>query len=183
MNASTISTYFLNKEPRDGLSNLKLQKLLYYAQGLHLAIFGEALFDERVENWTHGPVVPSVYHQYKQYGNANISTGPALDTAAMSRQTMIFLDEVYQKFSHYTASALRNQTHRERPWQCTTTNEEISYALMQDYFEEELEGPLGEAFTASLRERNKREFREAWGEAMRGETHPISELWVGLDVE
>lgn len=42
------------------MTNMKLQKMLYYQQGLHLAYFGTPLFDEDLEAWMYGPVVPSV---------------------------------------------------------------------------------------------------------------------------
>lgn len=53
-----------NDEPNGGekLTNLKLQKLLYYQQGFHLAVFGIPLFNEDVEAWMYGPVVPDVYN-------------------------------------------------------------------------------------------------------------------------
>lgn len=56
-----VAAYFLwldNEREGDGISNMKLQKPAYYAQGFHLALFDTALFDERVEAWDHGPVVP-----------------------------------------------------------------------------------------------------------------------------
>ena len=51
----------LNSNSGDTISPLKLQKLLYYCQAWHYTIFNEVLFDERIEAWTHGPVVPSQY--------------------------------------------------------------------------------------------------------------------------
>lgn len=47
------------------MTNLKLQKMLYYQQGFHLAYFGTPLFDDEIEAWMYGPVVPSVYNHYK----------------------------------------------------------------------------------------------------------------------
>jgi uncharacterized phage-associated protein len=62
-----IAKYFLvqvEEELGDSISNLKLQKLVYYAQGFNLALFdGNPLFDEEIQAWTHGPVVPALYHQ------------------------------------------------------------------------------------------------------------------------
>lgn len=46
-------------------SRLKLLKLLYYIQGYHLAMFNAPLFNDRMEAWLHGPVVPSVYQWVK----------------------------------------------------------------------------------------------------------------------
>jgi len=56
----------------DELSNMKLQKLLYYAQGHHLAKKHGALFTGEIEAWSHGPVVPSVCRAFKDFGAASI---------------------------------------------------------------------------------------------------------------
>jgi uncharacterized phage-associated protein len=56
--------YFLRLQTGDAgdaISNMKLQKLLYYAQGFALAILGNPLFPEDFEKWTFGPVLPVVY--------------------------------------------------------------------------------------------------------------------------
>ena len=50
-------------EHGDTISNLKLQKMMYYRQGFHLAYFGTPLFDEDIVAWQYGPVVPSVYKE------------------------------------------------------------------------------------------------------------------------
>ena len=53
-------------EHGDTISNLKLQKMMYYQQGFHLAYFGTPLFDEDIVAWQYGPVVPSVYKEYNR---------------------------------------------------------------------------------------------------------------------
>jgi len=76
--AFDIANYFLLKaqeaqeEDQELISNLKLQKLIYYAQGIHLASEGTPLFPDRIEAWTYGPVVPTLYHHYKTYGSSGI---------------------------------------------------------------------------------------------------------------
>ena len=50
------------------MTNMKLQKMLYYQQGFHLAYFETPLFDEDIEAWMYGPVVPSMYEKYKEFG-------------------------------------------------------------------------------------------------------------------
>ena len=72
----TITNYILSmseEDVGDGISNLKLQKLLYYCQGTYLAIKGTPLFEHPIEAWEHGPVVPEVYHQYKEHGSGQYS--------------------------------------------------------------------------------------------------------------
>ena len=55
------------------ITQLKLQKLLYYAKGLHMRNSdGLPLFPERMEAWAHGPVVVDVYHDVKHYGKLPI---------------------------------------------------------------------------------------------------------------
>lgn len=62
--ATTTAKWFVdwaNAEDAE-LSNLKLQKLQYYAQGHHLAVYGQPLFADKIQAWSYGPVVPEVYH-------------------------------------------------------------------------------------------------------------------------
>ena len=117
----------------EGLSNLKLQKLCYYAQGFYLALFGKSLFDEEIEAWVHGPVVPELYHQFKVHGKAPIPLGEYPDSLTAQQEGLI--EEVYDVFGQYTAWKLRNLTHEEPTWQhyegCAGT---IPQREMQEYF-------------------------------------------------
>lgn len=76
---AAVANYFLDKAREDGvdLSPMKLQKLIYFAHGWHLAIYGEPLIDESVEAWAWGPVISSIYHDFKKYGRDPI-TSPAV---------------------------------------------------------------------------------------------------------
>eukprot|EP00826_Nyctotherus_ovalis_P042107 TRINITY_DN4299_c0_g1_i16.p2 TRINITY_DN4299_c0_g1~~TRINITY_DN4299_c0_g1_i16.p2 ORF type:complete len:120 (+),score=6.22 TRINITY_DN4299_c0_g1_i16:161-520(+) len=56
----------------DEITNLKMQKLLYYAQGTYLALKDEKLFDEDLVAWTHGPVVKEIYYDFCQYKSGGI---------------------------------------------------------------------------------------------------------------
>lgn len=62
-----VADYFiwLANDSGSFISNLKLQKLVYYAQAWYLAIYGQSLFDEDFEAWVHGPIIPSLYQKYK----------------------------------------------------------------------------------------------------------------------
>lgn len=143
ISANQVAKYFLAKadeEVGDGISNLKLQKLVYYAQAYHLAMHGEPLFGDRLEAWEHGPVVPDLYHAYKEYGAANIPAPSDLHLDAYSEETAEFLDEVYNVFGQYSAWKLRNMTHEERPWVEAYENGErgrvISHAAMRDFYKD-----------------------------------------------
>ncbi len=100
----------------DGISNLKLQKLVYYAQGFYSAIFDKTLFDEEIHAWTHGPVVPELYHQYKHHGSNHIPPIDKFDTNSLTKEEIELIEEVYEVFGQYSAWKLRNMTHEESPW-------------------------------------------------------------------
>ena len=115
-----IAKYFLtfNREDEsDEISNLKLQKLLYYAQGFFLAIKDIPLFDEDIEAWTHGPVIPAIYHAYKHIGSGPIPVESGFNPeTTLSAEVREILDEVYDVFGQFSAWKLRNMTHQEQPW-------------------------------------------------------------------
>ena len=76
------------------ISNVKLQKLLYYQQGFHLACFGAPLFDEEIEAWMYGPVVPSVYEYFKTYDNRGIEYSEAPVSLLLEEESLF--NEVYR---------------------------------------------------------------------------------------
>ena len=87
--AHDVAKYFLSlidEDAGDTISNLKLQKLVYYAQGFHLALFDRPLFNEEVKAWMHGPVVPDLYHEYKIYGSNAIPMPDDFDVESITYQ-------------------------------------------------------------------------------------------------
>ncbi|MDX8066857.1 DUF4065 domain-containing protein [Pseudomonas aeruginosa] len=113
-----VAKFFLaqsNEEAGDLVSNLKLQKLVYYAQGFHLAVYDEPLFTDSIEAWTHGPVVPNVYHHYKQFGSGSIPAPIDFNLEAFSPEQVELLNEVQQIYGQYSAWRLREMTHEEAP--------------------------------------------------------------------
>ena len=119
----------------DGISNLKLQKLLYYAQSAFLALKNELLFSNEIVAWQHGPVIEEIYHKYKDFGSGdievNIENGPQID-----KETEKILMNVYDTFGEYSAWGLRNLTHSEKPWLETPLNKVISTETMKESFKE-----------------------------------------------
>ncbi|MBI4187360.1 MAG: SocA family protein [Chloroflexi bacterium] len=141
--ASDVAVYFLSlvdEDEGDFISNLKLQKLLYYAQGFHLAMFDEPLFDETIEAWAHGPVVRRVYSEYADFG-ANPIPRPA-NLEPLGKDTEDFLNEIYGVFGQYSAWKLREMTHDEPPWKDSYRvgkSRIISHAAMKTYFSQFVE--------------------------------------------
>lgn len=137
-----VAKYFLvqiDEDAGDLISNLKLQKLVYYAQGFYLALFGEPLFTEPIEAWTHGPVVPELYHHYKHYGSNSIPIPDDIDFLKYDTQVRELLDDVYRVYGQFSAWKLRNMTHNEESWKnAYAGNGVISHQAMRKYFETQL---------------------------------------------
>lgn len=138
LSAMDVARYFLaqcDREEGELISNLKLQKLLYYAQGVHLAVHNEPLFPEAIEAWDHGPVVPSVYHVYKRHRDAAIPRPTDVDFGIYSEQARDTLDEVYNVFGQFSAWKLRRMTHDEPPWRDTPRGAVIGHDPLKNYFQ------------------------------------------------
>jgi len=119
VSARNVAEYFLsdaNGREDSDISNLKLQKLIYYAQAFHLAIFDKPFFGEDFEAWAHGPVCPEIYHNYKQFGASPIEFNSVVDFNLFSKDQLELLDEVNDVYGQFSASKLRNMTHSEAPW-------------------------------------------------------------------
>lgn len=136
-----VADYFLSlvdEEVGDSLSNLKLQKLVYYAQGFNLALNGRPLFEEDISAWEHGPVVPSLYRSFKQHGSEPVPAPEnGIDRDSYPEEVRELLNEVFSVYGQFSASKLRNMTHGEPPWQeayAIGPRATISRDTMRQYF-------------------------------------------------
>ena len=139
-----IAEWFLNKnriqmnfEDSEYITNLKLQKLLYYAQGYFLAKRDDPLFQEDFLAWEHGPVVKKIYDKYKVNGASGIVYEKDFDVE-MNEETEEILEEVYEEYGQYTAWKLRNMTHEEEPWKSTRINEVIKKEKIKEFFKSKI---------------------------------------------
>ena len=132
--AIDIAEYFLWKADQDNqelLSNMKLQKLLYYAQGLFLVVNDSLLFKEKIEAWTYGPVIPNLYHFYKEYGANGIPANSGFDPLLIDEDTRDILDEIYEVFGQFSAIRLMEIAHSDKCWEDTDIGNEISIDSMK----------------------------------------------------
>ena len=115
--AKDIAKWFLcavDRDSGDSITHLKLQKLLYYAQAWSLVLLGKPMFYEKIQAWTHGPVVPEVYDEYSKYHYSEI---PQPDECPnLSKETEDVLEQVMQIYGIYEAKYLERLTHQEKPW-------------------------------------------------------------------
>lgn len=158
--AKAVANEFLALAKDEGkqLTPMQLQKLVYFAYGWYLAITGERLLDERVEAWQWGPVVPSLYNEFKRFGSGPItefarkavvgtdgrisyepyrvmSDRPEHDVIAMK-----IIRKIWEIYGRFSASQLSNMTHApESPWSQTPEKDvrgtDIPDDVIKAYFE------------------------------------------------
>jgi uncharacterized phage-associated protein len=130
--AKAIANEFVKISHAQGaaLSPMKLQKLLYFAHGWNLALTDKPLLDEEVEAWQYGPVVPSVYHDFKQFGSRAIPreavdyefedftvTAVAPSVPDSDEFTHGLIKKIWSVYGRYDGVQLSKMTHEGgTPW-------------------------------------------------------------------
>lgn len=145
MDSQRIADYIINryKSYKRTITNLKLQKLLYYIQGYFFKVFKKRAFDEEIVNWTYGPVVPEIYHKFKIFGPEplEIFDDEDIDMALFILnefpEEKKLIDRIIEKSFEFDAFKLVDMTHSEMPWRSTKLHEEISVEYIKDYFNRE----------------------------------------------
>jgi uncharacterized phage-associated protein len=114
--AKTVARWFVNHADRasgEAITQLKLQKLVYYADAWFLANFDKPLIKEDFEAWAHGPVVPTLYAKYRSYGWNAL---PPETGVKVSEDLDGYLEAVFEEYGQYSAKKLEKMTHEETPW-------------------------------------------------------------------
>lgn len=141
------------------ITPMKLLKLVYFAHGWHLGLTGRPLINEPVQAWKFGPVIPSIYHAVKKYGNNpirhliadedffaagaesdgsigltpfaySIDQGPEVPQNHFAKKLVAKIWEVYGGF---TPIQLSNLTHEPgSPWYETPTRDEKRGAMIDE---------------------------------------------------
>ena len=138
-----VANWLINKANNetngDNMTNLKLQKMLYYLQGYYLAVFNKPLFEEDIEAWIYGPVVPTVYHIFSRFGKDSlVSTQEGI--AKFTEDEVELLNEVFDVYNDFSAVGLMHRTHNEPTWKNTPTGRGsvIDKQKLSDYFKTQI---------------------------------------------
>lgn len=136
MDILEVAKAFLTISP---MTQKKLQKLCYYAQGWYAGLTGKKLFDNDLEAWVHGPVCPKLYEKYKIYGYNEI---PKVNTNITNEELKGIVEQIYRIYGKLDGDQLEELTHKETPWlnarngieSWVPSNETIQFADMEEYF-------------------------------------------------
>ena len=109
---------YMNAEEEPYITNLMLNKLLYFAQGHCLAETGKPLFDDDFEASEYSPVIPKIYHKYKVCGKHNILPADNIkEIEVLDNEQLSVLGCVLEQYGDYSPSKLVNITHElDSPW-------------------------------------------------------------------
>lgn len=159
--AKAIANYFIGRADEEGIrmTNMKLQKLVYFAHGWHLALANAPLIDERVQAWEFGPVVRTIYDEFKEYGKDPITRkGKSFEVQGLKfafvvhevpesdGQTHRLLARIWDVYKGFSAFQLSDLTHRNgTPWEKTyppnanVRNLAIDDVTITEYFKKAVE--------------------------------------------
>lgn len=158
--AKAVANYFLDAaaDAKTSLTPMKLQKLIFFAHGWHLALCDEPLIADPIEAWQFGPVVPSIYHEFKHERSGAISSkATELDfeefevveprVAEDDSKARRIMAQIWKTYGPISAVRLSNLTHLPgTPWATARANHgessrnvPIHDSLIKEYFKAQLE--------------------------------------------
>ena len=124
INSIFLSYYVIDK--LQSVSQLKLQKLLYYIEAWHLVYFENELITDNFEAWVHGPVSTKIYHHFKQTSKLyasmrlkDMSRGKYIEKIKeeLDPAQIELINDVLEEYGDKTDYHLEQLTHMELPWQ------------------------------------------------------------------
>ncbi len=122
------------------MTAMKLQKLVYYAQAWSLVWEDRPLFDERIEAWANGPVVPALYERHR--GMFRVEHWPGGDPGKLTEDDKSTVEAVLNFYGDKSSQWLSDLTHSEAPWRDARaalppgapSRNEITPAAMAEYY-------------------------------------------------
>jgi hypothetical protein len=148
---SHIANYFLWKARKEDLNDvtpMKLIKLVYIGYAWYYAIYDKKLFAEQIQAWQYGPVIPSIYHEFKRFGSSPISNYAiefGLDTGETSYPIVMEKDEeilqvlgaVWEIYKNKSGTELSKITHEEdSPWHYAFYGQGVNSPLSDEQIRE-----------------------------------------------
>lgn len=153
-NVLDVAIYIINYAHDAGcgetMSNLKLQKILYYIQAAFLVEKNKRCFNEAIIAWEFGPVIPYLYQKYKIYGRRGIPKQKNRKVLQLDAEKMRITKKEDVEISKTDGRLIKKvvdayaevkdplilvkKTHKEGPWKETDKNNEITCSLIKSYY-------------------------------------------------
>lgn len=139
----SVAKYIFNSVEDKHVTPMQLIKLTYIANGYMLGLHGRTLFDEKVEAWRYGPVIPSVYQAVRKYGGnkiENLDNLPDGNFTADEEEIMQTVAKVYGKSDGITLSSATHMP--DTPWSITWQQSKANAVISDDLIENFYKGIL-----------------------------------------
>lgn len=146
--AQLIANAFLAKASEQGakLTNMQVQKLVYFAHGYHLAIKDAPLVADEIKAWNFGPVIPPLYNDLKRFGNGFVTDPIAGFVGEIGDFDSALVAKIFELYGRISGPRLSAATHVEgSPWDITYKRAKFSIIpndLIRDYFKSKLRRPV-----------------------------------------
>ena len=134
-----IAEFLLYLSTREGrpITPMQLLKLAYISHGWMLGLYGKPLTCEAAEAWEYGPVLPSLYHQFKRFKGSCITHNHAFAPADFDSQESSIMTQVWDAYSGYTGIQLSALTHKPgTPWDITRRDSGAGAVIPNDLIAE-----------------------------------------------
>lgn len=135
-----VAKYIL--EEYGEMTAMKLQKLVFYCQAWNMVWSEKVLFNERIEAWANGAVIPDLYEEHR--GKFKVIAGcfSKGNSAELSPEEKDNIDHVVRGYGKYTAQQLSDLNHLEDPWKnareglspLARSNKEITIDSIYEYY-------------------------------------------------
>jgi len=113
----------LARESGYSLTNMQLQKLVFFAHGYHLALEGVPLYAEETKAWQFGPVIPDLYKHLQKYGKSEVTESIPTAGEVSDEEQVNVIDAVWDAYKGYDAWRLSDISHRkDSPWDKVWSN-------------------------------------------------------------
>lgn len=150
---------YCENELKKPITNLQLQKTLYYVQGMYVAKYDKPLFDNNIEAWPYGPVVPEAYYSYSNFLSKPIVGVKPLTENLFTEEEKNFINGIVNKMIEIKPWELVDKTHEELPWKKSNIpgrKMPIKFDLIEGWFKEHQE-EVGAWFNKKIDENKKTE--------------------------
>lgn len=140
MDAARYFIYLSYDSDNFSLTPLKLQKLLYFAQGWSCVWDKRFLFNDEFEAWQYGPVNREVYDAFKRYRGNEIPRYEGCKPEDADELELETIETVWENYGFISAGELVEMTHAQKPWKQAYNlgfdeidNEEIEEFFLQNH--------------------------------------------------
>lgn len=131
LSSKAVANEILNHSAKfGGFTPFQVQKLAYLAHGFYFALYGQPLLNETIEAWKYGPVIPTLYHEFKEWGRDPIKrfaldyhpekdgfSMPVIPQKLTYASAKNVIEQVVEKYGNLSATELYNLTHEQGgPW-------------------------------------------------------------------